>query len=291
MTYQDSQVRRHRATPEEMEARAEFLISYALEHGPVTVRGLFYAATVAGLPSITKDEAGYNKVQSQVLDLRRSGRLPYETISDQTRYMRKPSTHAGWIHALKIAAKNYRKDLWSSSAERVEIWLEKAALAGVVFPVTAKYDVPLMPTGGYCSETFAHDAVLEMRYTGKTLVIYTLYDFDRSGKDAEASLQEKVERFGRKYGVPVTFSSIGLSLGQVQAHALPTRPPKRNTSADQRWPYDFAVELDAMPPDDLRNLVGDIIEAHLPKDKFAILKKVEEIEREAFLEFAEGAVR
>ena len=33
-----------------MEERAEFLIDYASEHGPVTVRGLYYQAEVASLP-------------------------------------------------------------------------------------------------------------------------------------------------------------------------------------------------------------------------------------------------
>jgi hypothetical protein len=32
-------------------------------------------------------------------------------------------------------------------------------------------------------------------------------------------------------------------------------PPKRNTIADKNWPHDFACELDAIPPDDLRELV------------------------------------
>jgi hypothetical protein len=39
--YDASPVNRRRATREEMEGRAEFLINYAAEHGPVTVRGLW----------------------------------------------------------------------------------------------------------------------------------------------------------------------------------------------------------------------------------------------------------
>jgi len=38
--YEASRVKRRRATPAEMEARARFLIDYAEQHGPVTVRGL-----------------------------------------------------------------------------------------------------------------------------------------------------------------------------------------------------------------------------------------------------------
>ncbi|MCC5974727.1 MAG: hypothetical protein JJT81_11825, partial [Rubellimicrobium sp.] len=173
-----------------MEARAQFFIDYADRHGPVTVRGLYYQAEVAGLPGIDKTESGYTKTQVQVLKLRREGRMPYHQIADATRYMRRPRTFDGWQDALDATARLYRKSLWAESEVEVEIWVEKSALAGVIQPVTFEYDVPLMPTGGYSSETFAFEAVDDLRDTGKTLVVYSLYDFDRSGKDAERSLRE-----------------------------------------------------------------------------------------------------
>ena len=73
---------RIRATKAEMEERAEFLIDYAEEHGPVTVRGLYYQAEVRGLPGIDKEENSYAKIQRQVLNLRRAGQLGYEYIAD-----------------------------------------------------------------------------------------------------------------------------------------------------------------------------------------------------------------
>lgn len=285
MVYKASPIKRQRATRDEMEARAEFLIDYAQRHKPVTVRQLFYAATVAGVPGIDKTEAGYNKVQVQVLDLRRAGRLPYDSISDATRYMRKPRTYDGWEDALQNTARLYRKALWADIDKEVEIWLEKSALAGVLYPVTSEYDVPLMPTGGYSSETFAYGAVNAMRGSGKTLVIYALYDFDRSGEDAALSLQEKVERFGVDFDVPVEFHQLGLTRQQVFELDLPTRPAKRNTVADQRWPHDFAAELDAIPPDTIRDMVRDAIEDHLPAYQLHTLKQIEAEERATLMRF------
>ncbi len=288
MVYQASPLKRKRATKAEMEDRAAFLIAYAEQHGPVTVRQLFYAATVVDL--IEKSENGYNKVQAQVLALRRQGRLPYHCIADATRYMRKPRTFNGWEAALQDTANIYRKSLWAESDEEVEIWLEKSALAGVLYPVTSEYDVPLMPTGGYTSETFAYGAVNSVRHTDKTLVIYALYDFDRSGRDAAFSLQEKVERFGFEFDVPVEFHQLGLTYGQVMDLDLPTRPAKRTTKADQRWPYDYAAELDAIPPDTIRDMVREAIEDHLPRHELRHLKRVEKAERETLLQFIGRAV-
>lgn len=283
--YRASLIKHRRASHKEMEARAQFLIDYAGRHGPVTVRQLFYAATVADVPGIDKTEAGYAKVQVQVLDLRRAGRLPYGNISDATRYMRKPRTYDGWQEALENTALLYRKALWADSDEAVEIWLEKSALAGVIYPVTSEYDVPLMPTGGYSSETFAYGAVNALRGTGKTLVIYAFYDFDRSGRDAALSLEEKVTRFGLEFDVPVRFNHLGLTFEQVLSERLPTRPAKRSTVADQRWPYDFAAELDAIPPDRIRQIVRDAIEDHLPRWELQHLKQVEAEERSTLRRF------
>lgn len=287
--YQAGRIKRRRATRSEMEERARFLIEYALAHGPVTVRGLYYQAEVAGVPGIDKSEAGYNKIQTQVLKLRQEGRLPYRSIADATRYMRRPRTFDGWEDALRRTAQLYRKSLWADTEVEVEIWIEKSALAGVVYPVTAEYDVALMPTGGFTSETFAYEAVDQLKNCGRKLVIYALYDFDRSGADASASLKEKLYRFGELYEVEVEFHDLALGLDQVMKWRLPTRPPKRLSSADHRWPHDFAAELDAIAPDELRGLVRRAIEEHLPDGQLEYLKRVEQAERKTLLDFIGGA--
>ena len=286
--YRASPIKRRRATQAEMAARETFLVDYAEAHGPITVRGLYYQAEVAAVPGIEKDDRGYRKVQSQVLKLRQEGRLAYDAIADATRWMRKPRTFDGWEEALQETAQLYRKNLWANRAEEVEIWVEKTALAGVLLPVTADYDVPLMCTGGFSSETFAYGAVARLRNSGRRLVVYALYDFDRAGRDASNSLCEKVERFGRDFGVEVAFRSLALTAAQVSALDLPTRPAKHGTVADRRWPHAHAAELDAIPPDVLRDMVRAAIETHLPPGELDRLKRVEAAERETLMQFIGG---
>jgi hypothetical protein len=278
-------LKRARATQSEMAEREAFLVHYATLHGPMTVRGLYYQAEVHGICGIDKSESGYSKVQAQVLKLRREKRLAYEAITDATRYVRRPDTHDGWENALRETARLYRKSLWADTDLEVEIWLEKSALSGVIYPVTAEFDVALMCTGGFSSETFAHEAVAGLYRSGRTLVVYALYDFDRSGRDAARSLKEKVERFGKEYGVPVQFRLLGLTHDQVIGRGLPTRPAKVKTAADCTWPYDFAAELDALPPDDLREMVREAIEEHLPEAELLQLKRIEAEERLTLLHF------
>jgi hypothetical protein len=66
---------------------------------------------------------------------------------------------------------------------------------------------------------------------------------------------------------------------QIESFRLPTRPPKRNRPADKAWPHDFACELDAIPPDELRGLVRRCIERHLPRHQLEIARVAEESER------------
>jgi hypothetical protein len=278
--YEASPLKRQRATKGEMEERAEFLIDYASEHGPVTVRGLYYQAEVARLPGISKDDKDYGKIQRQVLKLRREGRLEYSDIADATRWMRKPTTHDSVEAALKATAQFYRKNLWLDADDYVEIWDEKDANAGVVYPVTSLYDVPLMVTRGFSSETFAYEAVAARKDDHRTYYVYYLGDFDRAGQDAANSLREKLERFADEEGISLVFEQIAVTERQIVDWNLPTREPKRKSAADKNWPHDFACELDAIPPDLLRDLIESYINLHLPQDKLEVLKAAEQSERE-----------
>jgi hypothetical protein len=285
--YEASPIRRRRATKAEMQERAEFLIDYATKHGPVTVRGLYYQAEVATLPGITKNDGDYDKVQRQVLMLRRSGELSYDCIADATRWMRKPKSYDSVEEALRSTASLYRKALWADPGVTVEIWCEKDAVAGTIYPVTSAYDVPLMVARGFASETFCFEAI-EAIDPDRPYYVYYLGDYDRAGRDAARSLKEKLQRFAAERGVEVVFETLGISISQIIEMGLPTREPKRKTEADKRWPYAIACELDAMPPDAMRELVEGAIQRHLPKDKLAILKVAEESERSVLRNLVAG---
>jgi hypothetical protein len=281
--YEASPIKRRRATKAEMQARAEFLIDYAAVHGPITVRGLYYQAEVANIAGIDKTESGYAKVQRQVLDLRRAGDMSYNDVADATRWMRKPRSYDSVQDAIAETARTYRRNLWRDADSYVEIWVEKDALAGVIYPVTSRYDVPLMITRGFSSETFAYEAVAAREGDDRDYYVYYFGDFDRSGRDAANSLKEKLERFAGDECVNVIFDQIAVTEDQVKRLRLPTRPHKRNSPADRNWPHDFACELDAIPPDTLREMVERCINWHLPQHQLEIARIAERSEREEFM--------
>ena len=152
--YHASLINRSRATKAEVEHRRWALFAIIEDMHPMTVRQVYYQATVRGL--VEKTEAGYAKVQTDLVVMRKSGMLPYGWLADNTRWQRKPRTWSSVQQALEDAARIYRKSLWDDADAYVAIWLEKDALAGVVLPVTASYDTPLMVARGYASLSFLH---------------------------------------------------------------------------------------------------------------------------------------
>jgi hypothetical protein len=273
-SYQASHIKRHRSTKSEVEARRTALYSIISTMRPMTVRQVFYQATVRGC--VEKSEAGYNKVQTDLVIMRKEGSLPYHWLADNTRWQRKPNTFDSIEEALKETARFYRKSLWADADAYVEIWLEKDALAGVVYPVTQEYDVPLMVARGYASLSFLHSAAEYINDLVVRTYIYHLGDFDPSGVNAGEKIEETLRELAPD--AAIHFERIAVAPEQIQNWNLPTRPTKSSDTRSKSF-GDISVELDAIAPEQLRDLVRQVIERHLPPEQFEVLKAAEESER------------
>ena len=111
--YQASPIKRIRATKAEVEERREALLAIIDAGRPMTVRQVFYQATVRGL--VEKAESGCAKVQTDLTVMRRAGSCP--TIGS-------PITRAGSASRVRSTASRmrsdttaafYRKNLWADA--------------------------------------------------------------------------------------------------------------------------------------------------------------------------------
>src|ERR1700724_3745984 len=152
----NKKLKRFRTTKAGLVDRRAALLEIVRASQPATVRQIFYLASVRG--TVTKDESGYDRVQGDLLAMRRSGQLPYGWIVDHTRWQRRPITFDSIDEALADTAATYRKALWRDADSYVEIWLAKGAVSRGGLPPPKKFDVPLMVAPGYASETFLHAA-------------------------------------------------------------------------------------------------------------------------------------
>jgi hypothetical protein len=283
--YQASSIKRARSTRAEVEARREALLKIVDGGKPMTVRQVFYQATVRGL--VEKAESGYAKVQTDLTVMRRAGDLPYRYLADNTRWQRKPRTFNGVAEALDATAKFYRKDLWADADCYVEIWLEKDALAGVVLPVTSMYDVPLMVARGYASLSFLHSAAEYINDLVVPTYIYHLGDHDPSGVNAGEKIEETLWEMAPD--ADISFERVAVTPEQIENWNLPTRPTK-TTDTRAKGFGNISVELDAIESNQLRGIVQYFIEQHLPQRQFKVLKAAEESEREIISKLVGGLV-
>lgn len=273
MIYPAGRIKRHRATRAEVEQRRQSLFEIIEQMKPMTVRQVFYQATVRGI--VDKTERDYDKVQTDLVQMRRAGVLPYGWLADNTRWQRKPRTFSSVEHALQETARLYRKALWDDADCYVEIWLEKDALAGVVLPVTALYDVPLMVARGYASLSFLHVAAELIATLDVPAFIYHLGDFDPSGVNAGNKIGETLAQMAP--AAELYFERLAVTPDQIRKCNLPTRPTKPSDSRSKGFGK-ISVELDAIPPNYLRDLAQEAIERHLPPRQFKILKTAEQSE-------------
>jgi hypothetical protein len=259
----------------------------------MTVRQVFYALTVAGV--VPKEEtSGYRPVQQQLTKMRREGVLPWAFIADGTRLMRMQSQWDSADDFIEDVRRSYRRNLWQSQGVRIEVWLEKDALAEVIFPVTGKWRVPLMVSRGQSSVTFLHSAAMAAKDVygreGTATYVYALYDYDSGGERASRTIERDLAEFAGE-DVPIYFERLAVTPAQIAAWGLPTRPPKSKDPEAKAWAAKSlaeigqvgAVELDAIPPNQLTKLVEDAIITHVDEDQWAIERTIEAEERKGLL--------
>jgi hypothetical protein len=285
--YRSRPIRRSRRSRAEIEAvRAAIYDALAVEH-PATVRQVFYRLVTSG--AIVKTETEYKSTVVRLLTvMRREGTVPYHWIADNTRWMRKSQSYDSLEDALYRTAQTYRRALWADQPAYVEVWLEKDALAGVLLEVTDPWDVPLMVTRGYPSLTFLHSAAEQIATIDKPTFLYYFGDYDPSGVD----IPRKVEADLRVLApaIDLSFERVAVTPAQISAWNLPTRPTKRTDARAKKFEGE-SVEVDAIPPDQLRSLASAAILRHVDGGAVDLLRSAEESERELLYAIAARVTR
>ena len=203
---------------------------------------------------IAKTEAEYKQTVGRLLvAMRADGSIPYGSIADSTRWMRKPTMHDSIDDAVQETAKFYRRNLWRDLPEYVEIWCEKDALAGVIYQVTEEYGVPLMVTRGYSSLSYlfsAAEAMAAEMLRQKKVTVYYFGDLDPSGVDIPRTTEARLREFiGKRVtvrgggNIPFWFERVAALPYQVKEYDLQTRPTKKSDSRAARFGDQESVDL------------------------------------------------
>jgi hypothetical protein len=288
--YGTSPIKRTRRTKAEIEALDAALIEIVEVFSPVTVRQVFYQAVNRGL--VPKSEGkGYRVVQRRLVALRASWEISHGSIVDGTRYVHGYRRYDDLDEFTTYAAGLYRKDYWTTSEVNVEVWLEKDALKGVLVPtVVDECGLGLHVTRGFASITYLQEAAEQIEADGRPTYVYVLTDFDPSG----VSIAEKVEEelTERAPFSDITVERLAVNREQIARWNLPARPTKTSDTRARRFRQVHgtdSVELDAIPPDELRHLVKDAIDSHMEPWRLQQFRMVEREERQTLRSMFGGA--
>jgi hypothetical protein len=273
--YGASTIKRRRRTKKEMQKLRKIITDILVMDNPMGLRQLFYRLTVE--KAIEKKETEYKAVGRILVQMRRGNVIPYSWISDNTRWMRKPRTFSSMEDALENCVRSYRRALWDNQDCYVEIWTEKDALAGVLLEETRKWDVPLMVSRGFSSETYLYEAAQVIKSQNKPAYLYYFGDHDPSGVVIDKVIERQLRRCAPN--AEIHFQRVAVTVAQISQLHLPTRPTKKKTGLGKKFKGD-SVEVDAIPAATLRAMVRDCIERHVDKNAYDITRKAEQSERE-----------
>ncbi|MFF4548650.1 hypothetical protein ACFY1J_31195 [Streptomyces sp. NPDC001406] len=251
---------------------------YAGQGFDLTLRQLYYQFVARGY--LANKQTEYKRLGSIVNDARLAGLLDWNYIVERTRNLRGLSHWDDPESIIRSVAYGYRTDRWADQPHRVEVWIEKDALVGVITGACNRNDVDYFSCRGYTSQSELWGAARRLaRYEadGQKPVVIHLGDHDPSGIDMTRDIAERFALFG----ADVTVRRIALNMPQVEEHQPPPNPAKLTDSRASGYIRRFgrsSWELDALDPTTLDRLIEDEIWAWRDADLWAAATA--EMERE-----------
>ena len=248
---------------------------YARRGYDLTLRQLYYQFVARDV--IPNTERSYSKLGTVVNKARMAGMLNWLHIVDRTRSLRGTQHYETPADIIDTAARSYREDKWGRQPVRVEVWVEKEALAGVVQRVANAADVDYFSCRGYVSQSEQWRAAQRLRgylEAGQRVVVLHLGDHDPSGIDMTRDIGDRLRKFVAGDLVRgdnaveevlemldnLRVDRIALNMDQVDQYNPPPNPTKLTDSRAGAYVADYGFdswELDALDPDVLVQLIRD----------------------------------
>lgn len=263
--------------------RANQIIDEYAEQGfDLTLRQLYYQFVSRGLiPNSMKE---YKKLGDVVNDGRLCGLIDWDKITDRTRNLEELASWDDPSSIVAACSRQFRIDMWENQRNRIEVWIEKDALKGVLKGICEELRVPYFSCRGYTSQSemwAASQRLLKHEEANQEAVILHLGDHDPSGIDMSRDIQDRLELFT---GGRVEFDRLALNMPQVEQYNPPPNPAKTTDSryagyisvhGDESW------ELDALEPSVIVDLIRAAVEERKDDEQWEKDEEIEHGHREA----------
>ncbi len=269
-------------TPKTMETitQAEAIVTeYQAQGFSLTLRQIYYQFVARGL--IPNTERDYKRIGNIVSDARRAGLIDWRAIEDRTRFIRSLSNWGTPQEILESAKDSYHRDLWADQDKRIEVWIEKDALVGVIEDICNENDVSFFSCRGYVSDSEMWRAAMRMNNYEQSIIVLHLGDHDPSGIDMTRDIEDRLRLFSRH--APIEVRRIALTMEQIEEQSPPPNPAKTTDSRYASYVSEYgdeSWELDALEPQYLSALIRDQILEERDEEKWEAAVAEQEEERE-----------
>jgi len=234
----------------------KIITEYAGQGFDLTLRQLYYQFVSRDVIPNTLRE--YKNLGSVINDARLAGLVDWDAITDRTRNLVSNSHWTSPGSIVRACANQYQIDKWEDQENRVEVWIEKDALVGVIEGICQELDVAYFSCRGYTSQSEMWSAAMRLKKyedsgNQRTHIIH-LGDHDPSGKDMTRDIQDRLTLFGSTAEI----HRIALNMDQVRKYNPPPNPAKITDSRATKYIKQFgreSWELDALDPKTLAALI------------------------------------
>ena len=257
--FQDIQFRD--ATRTIIDQANDIIATYEQQGYQLTLRQLYYQFVARDL--LENTERNYKKLGDIISNARLAGLTDWNAIEDRTRQLQRLAHWYSPADIISAAYQSFRLDKWDNQPNRVEVWVEKDALIGVLQRVCNRYDVDYFACRGYVSQSEMYSAaqrIADYQEHGQTVTILHLGDHDPSGMDMTRDIRSRLQLF--LDGLNCAIQRLALNWEQIELYNPPPNPAKSTDARFNSYQEQFgneSWELDALEP----RVIDQLIEDHI----------------------------
>ena len=147
---------------------------------------------------------------------------------------------------------------------RVEVWSEKDTVIGSIEDLTDELGITVRVMRGFPSTTKVFDLARAIASSEKSMTALYLGDHDPSGRRIEIDLYERIHGYGAEFAI----KRIAIHAADIAKFSLPPLRVKESDSRAAGFLRRYGnecVELDALPPTELRRRIEQAVTAMLDR--------------------------